>query len=142
MIWIHPPYEVAKVSIHSVVEHVEKQARYIRQAGAEHFAFIEFAIEPCHGHIGFKNEALIQEDLRGNKEWEQTFPMIVCHIYDALKKFIQFQYDEKNQAIGNFNFILKNIVIHPSDSRLMDFSIATHIGLTEIFQNKGSESIG
>lgn len=137
MIWIDPPYEVDKVSIISVEEQVEKQARYIRQgAGAEHYAIINFVIEPCQGHIGFKNEALIQDDLRGNKELEQLFPVLICYIYDALKKFILYQYNERNLAIGNFMFKLMSLKIHPGDSKLMDFGIATHIGLREIFQNK------
>lgn len=139
MIWIHPPYEVDKVSIISVAERVEKQARYVRQSGAEHFAIINFVIEPCQGHIGFKNEALIQEDLRENKEWEQRFPILICHIYDALKRFLQYQYNERNLAIGNFMFKLMGLIIHPRDSKSMDFGIATHIGLREIFQDKEAD---
>lgn len=134
MIWIDPPYDVDKVSIISVAERVEKQARYIKQSGAEHFAIIDFVIEPCQGHIGFKNEALIQDDLRGNKEWEQPFPILICYIYDGLKHFIQYQYNERNLAIGNFMFKILSLKIQPGDSRLMDFKIATHIGLREIFQ--------
>ncbi|WP_088835303.1 hypothetical protein [Paenibacillus tyrfis] len=135
-IWIDPPYEVDKVSIISVAERVEKQARYIRQSGAEHFAIIDFVIEPCQGLIGFKNEALIQDDLRGNKKWEQLFPMLICCIYDGLNHFIQYQYNERNLAIGNFIFKIMSLKIQSGDSKLMDFKIATHIGLREIFQNK------
>ncbi|KQO18463.1 hypothetical protein [Paenibacillus sp. Leaf72] len=139
MIWIHPPYDVEKVSIISVVERIEKQTRYIRQAGSEHFAIIDFVIEPCQGHIGFINEALIQDDLRGNKEWEQMFPMIICYIFDAVKSFIQFQYNERKLAIGHFKFKLMSLRIHPGDSKLMDFAIATHIGLREIFKNEDAD---
>lgn len=139
MIWIDPPYEVDKVSIISVAERVEKQARYVRQSGAEHFAIINFVIEPCQGHIGFKNEALIQGDLRENKEWEQQFPILICYIYDALKRFLQYQYNERNLAFGNFMFKLMSLEILPGDSKLMDFGIATHIGLREIFQDKEAD---
>ncbi|WP_179090286.1 hypothetical protein MHI37_02725 [Paenibacillus sp. FSL H8-0548] len=37
---------------------------------SEHFAIISFVVEPCEGHIGFQNEAVIQADLRGNKNLE------------------------------------------------------------------------
>jgi len=104
MIWINPPYERDQVSVISIAERVEKQARFIRQSGSEHFAIINFVIEPYQGHIGFKNEALIQDDLKANKEWEQLFPILICSIYDGLKKFIQYQNNEKNLAIGNFMF--------------------------------------
>ncbi|KZE48836.1 hypothetical protein AV540_16375 [Brevibacillus parabrevis] len=140
MIWITPPYEVDKVSINTVTERVEKQARYIRQSGSEHYAIVDFVIEPCQGHIGFKNEALIQDDLKGNKEWEQLFPILICCIYDALKDFIQYQYHERNLAIGNFKFKLISLKIQPGDSRVMDFKIATYIGLREIFENNVAKS--
>ncbi|MFF2483797.1 hypothetical protein [Paenibacillus sp. NPDC058071] len=139
MLWIDPPYEKDKVSIVSITAKVEKQARFIRQSGSEHYALIEFVIEPCQGHIGFNNEAIIQEDLRGNKEWEQRFPLLICRIYDSLKQFIHNQYDEKNQAVGNFIFTLTSLDINPFDSRIMDYGIATHIGLREIFENKSNE---
>ncbi|MWC29206.1 hypothetical protein [Paenibacillus sp. MMS18-CY102] len=56
MIWISPPYDADQVSVISVTERIEKQARYVRQgAGAEHYAIIHFVIEPGGGHIGFAN---------------------------------------------------------------------------------------
>lgn len=119
MIWINPPYEDDKVSMITVTECIEKQARYIRQGGSEHYAVVDFVIEPCQGHIGFKNEALIQDDLKGNKEW---------------------QYHKRNLAIGNFKFKLKSITIHHGDSKVMDFKIATYIGLREIFKNVEAKS--
>ncbi|ATF11602.1 hypothetical protein A616_06275 [Brevibacillus brevis X23] len=140
MIWIKPPYEVDKVSIINVMELVEKQARYIRQAGSEHYAIVDFVIEPCQGHIGFKNEALIQDDLKGNTEWEQQFPILICCIYDALKEFIHYQYHERNLAIGNFTFKLMSLEIRPGDSRVMDFKIATYIALREIFEKYEAKS--
>lgn len=140
--WIDPPYEKDKVSIISVVERVEKQARCIQQSGPPgRFAIIDFVIEPYQGHIVFENEALIQDDLRGNKEWEQAFPEVICCIYDALNKFIQFQYNERNLAIGNFKFKLMRLEIRPIDSKLMDFAFATAIGLNEIFQKQISEAL-
>lgn len=135
MIWIKQPYEVDKVSIMSIAEPVEKQASYIRQGGSEHFARIHFVLEPCQGLIGFTNEALLQDDLRGNREWEQHFPILVCCIYDGIRKFVQYQYEERNLAIGNFMFILKDLQILPGDSRFMDFGIATLMGLSEVFLN-------
>jgi hypothetical protein len=138
MIWITTPYEEDKVSIVSVTERIQKEARYIRQCGSEHYAIINFVMEPCQGHICFDNEALIQEDLRGNKEWGRLFPIIICNIYDALKDFIKYQYTERNVAIGHFKFKLVSLEIRPGDSRLMDFKIATHIGLREIFHDKAA----
>ncbi|MGG4445624.1 hypothetical protein HP398_08810 [Brevibacillus sp. HB1.4B] len=135
MIWINPPYEVEEVSIITVTEWVEKQARYIRQAGPDHYAIVDFVIEPCQGLIGFKNEALIQDDLKGNTEWERLFPILICCIYDALKEYIQYQYHERNLAIGNFMFKLISLEIRPGSTRLTDFKIATLIGLKEVFEN-------
>ncbi|WP_379358271.1 MULTISPECIES: hypothetical protein [unclassified Paenibacillus] len=134
MIWIQPPYEWDKVSIISVEKRVEKQARYVRQNGSEHFAIIDFIIEPYEGSsICFENEALIQDDLKGNKEWERLFPILVINIYEGLNMFIENQYNEKNRAIGNFKFKLVSLAIHPLDSKFMDFKIATYIGLRDIF---------
>ncbi|MCG7406522.1 hypothetical protein MH117_03765 [Paenibacillus sp. ACRRX] len=133
-IWIFPPYEKDKVSIISVVERVEQRARYIRQSGPPgRFAIIDFVIEPYEGGIVFENEARLQDDLRGDIEWELAFPMVICSIYDGLKMFIQYKYNDSDLAIGNFKFKLKSLEIHKYDSKLTDFAIATTIGLNEIF---------
>lgn len=133
-LWIFPPYELEKVSIISVAECVDKQARYIRQSGPPgRFAIIDFEIEPYEGGIVFENEARLQDDLRDNIEWELAFPMVICSVYDGVRKFIHYRYDDSNLAIGNFKFKLKRLDIHQYDSKLTDFAIATAIGLNEIF---------
>lgn len=133
-LWIFPPYEKDEVSIISVLEPVEKQARYIRQSGPPgRFAIIDFVIEPYEGGIVFENEARLQDNLRGNIEWELAYPMVICSVYDGLKKFIDYRYNDSNLAIGNFKFKLKSLEIHKIDSKLTDFAIATSMGLNEIF---------
>lgn len=133
-LWIDLPYKKENASIISVVECVKKQARYVRQSGPPgRFAIIEFVIEPYEDGIVFENEARLQEDLRDNIEWELAFPMIICSIYDSLKRFIHHKYNDSNLEIGNFKFILKRIDIHKYDSKLTDFAIATAMGLNEIF---------
>lgn len=132
---IFPPYEKEKVSIISVLERIDKKARFVRQSGPPgRFASIDIVIEPYEGSIIFENEARIQEDLKGDNEWELGFPMIVCAIFDALKSYIQNSYDEHNLAIGNFKFKLINIDIHKYDSKLMDYKIATLMGLKDVFK--------
>lgn len=133
-LWIQPPYEKENGSIISVVEPVEKQARYVRQSGPPgRFAIIEFVIEPYENGIVFENEARLQEDLRDNNKWELAFPMMICSIYDSLKRFIHHKYNDSNLKIGNFKFKLKRLYIHEYDSRSTDFAMATAIGLNEIF---------
>lgn len=133
-LWIFPPYEKDKASIISVAEPVEKEARYIRQSGPPgRFAFLDFVIEPYDGGIVFENEARLQDDLRDNMDWELAFPMVICSVYDGVRKFIEYRYNDRNLAIGNFKFKLKRLIIHQYDSKLTDFAIATAIGLNEIF---------
>lgn len=109
--------------------------RYVRQSGSEHFAIIQYSIEPASGEtaILFKNEAVISASYRESTHWQRMFQLYVYFTAEGICDSADYRFKEDGIAIGGIQITLLQLEFHESDSRYMDYKIAGSMLLKNCF---------
>jgi hypothetical protein len=125
---VRPAWTINK----TIVQH----ARYVKQSCSyDKFAVSTLTFEPYYSDVDptvyFVNQASIQSDLAGNREYENDFISYVSAIHQRLEEEFNNLHDN-NKTIINVKITLTDLYINTTDSSEMCYKIATHLAFNKV----------
>lgn len=115
---------------------IVQNARYVKQSCSyDKFAVFTLTFEPYFSDVDptvyFVNQAFLQSDLAGNREYEIDFISYVNAIHQRLEEEFNNLHDN-NKPIINVKITLTDLYINTIDSSEMCYKIATHLAFNKV----------